>query len=364
MPFKALFWGHKRNKQSSKRGVHFMAEHHNEGSEEPPDRDLALDQISHMKLHKQEAPSSRSQDRQHMSRHTRSSDPTENGTHNGDFIPPPLNRAATAPLPVTTDALAGTYRAVRRVRRSFSLGERLDASEIHLHDKRLKEITQLENYIHYLQQSPEDEDACHMSNRLCCAQVLKTLYLRHEQRYVNFLKHSKSPDSHPYHLQSDLTKQDGEPKATECGTCSTHLQDDLDIIPHVSYGTDGHAVTHDRRRRQSALKKPGLNPSDSSANFCRQTGSRLPVAPRRSGLRVSLCLTPQSASPQTPPQFDSHEGENLVDNQCSLDQVLGESSPVAVAKSVALSDQSRCSSDLSLTSFSTMAVFPGNYEIY
>lgn len=350
MPFKSLFRGHKRGKQTTKRGVHFLGEHHSEASEEPPDGSYSiLDQFQHMKLHKQDVKG------RNLKNHTR--DHGARKSSHWDLPQPPLNRASSDPLPVSSDDLKRNVHGVRRVRKSSSLVASLDSSEYQLHDRRIKDIVKLENYIKYMQQSAEDEEACHMASRLCCAQVLKTLYLRHEQQYVNYLQHSRSPGSlFSPPLYTNLGKH-----SDICDTCMTPLQEDLESLSTA----DNEGIDyHEDRDLYSMLKKPTtMTSSGSSSSFCRQTRYRVPVAPRRHGHRVSLSLTPHVfSSEMTRPSSLLFEDEDFGGSHCSLDRILGDSQ---LPKSTGLSEQTRgCGSNWSTTSFSTNAVFPTNYEIY
>ena len=210
---------------------------------------------------------------------------------------------------------------------------------------------------------------CHMSNRLCCAQVLKTLYLRHERRYVSFLQHSRSLESSDQSTtdsssatdsDSEAEKQDFPCRAAR-DTCVTPLHGDSDLSADDTDSSDTcRAVAQNGRRLPSALKKVDSAASETMSGFCRQQGSRVPVVPKRRGQRVSLSLTPVKVSPLKASILTT---EN--DHTSSSSEALNvASSGSRKAKRLSLSESSRCSSDLSLPPFSSMAVYPGGYEIY
>ncbi|RUS87973.1 hypothetical protein EGW08_004251 [Elysia chlorotica] len=344
------FWSHKSNKQSAKRGVHFTAQDQFESSDEPPDS--VLDQIRHMKLQK-EAARSRSKDRHHHGNGGKADSGKTSGSGH-TFIPPPLNRAATAPLPVSSSRC----RRSRSVRKSSSLGESLDNWELELHGKRLRELSQIDEYVRYLRQSPEEEAASHMSSRLCCAQVLKTLYLRHERRFVDLLQHTR-PAHYPAQPTLDASSPDSEsdpgkhggPRRPICDTPCTSREDDIVLVDDV---TD---ESQKVRQLQPALKK-------SNPGFFRQQGSRVPVAPKRGGLRLNLAPTPVKASALSP-EFGprTEDGLRLSASRDSFSDVLSDISDNK-SKCLSLSESSRCSSNFSMAPFATTSDYAGGYEIY
>ena len=231
-----------------------------------------------------------------------------------------------------------------------------------------------------------------MSNRLCCAEILKTLYMRHEQRYVNFLVHNRSP-SPPKSRDTPSVDNDSDGSDKLEDPCpdvrDTNLTPPKSELVFTSDNTDGSSddsdaatsqCTHYLKELRPALKRPSLTSDESISSFCRQKGSRVPVTPRRHGLRVSLSLTPQMISSEErsypTPQFDPcdcAERDGAIDhyhgsedNLCDVtNNAIVRSSESRVVESVSsVLDNSRCSSDLTRAPFSTMAVFPGNYEIY
>ncbi|GFO21788.1 hypothetical protein PoB_004829300 [Plakobranchus ocellatus] len=137
MPFKTLFRSQKKIKQSTKRAVHFIGEKNVNTLEEPPDGEHILDQIRQMKLQKQKATSNGNDKSSH-------SNGNSVAVSTNGFTPPPLYRAATEPLPVISHS--ARRRSSGWVKKSLSQGDSLDSRhspEFDLHDRRLKELTQL-----------------------------------------------------------------------------------------------------------------------------------------------------------------------------------------------------------------------------
>ena len=140
MPFKTLFSSHKKNKQPPEAGVHSPTERQDEASMELPDGGRVMNETRQKKLNKKKSMGKADGGTSIKRKHSKNGNgEARTRGHDGTA---PLCRAATAPLPVSSDPNNGSGRCSRRVRKSSSVGASLNASEL-LHGKRLRELAQL-----------------------------------------------------------------------------------------------------------------------------------------------------------------------------------------------------------------------------
>ncbi|GFO21787.1 hypothetical protein PoB_004829200 [Plakobranchus ocellatus] len=203
-----------------------------------------------------------------------------------------------------------------------------------------------DSYISYLQHTSDEDAAFYMSNRLCCAQVLKTLYMRHEQPYVNLVC-GRSPSSSNGSTWTNFSEKDEERghHPTVCDTCFTPLDDDLVFLSDLTDASDGqnkNENVHEYGDAQSMLSPSTLMFRDPISNFCRQKGGRVPVTAKRRSHRAGLSLSPVAV--------DKQHGVASYEERES--------------RSLGIRDMSRCGSGVSQTPFTGFSAFQGIYEIY
>ncbi|KAH9512715.1 hypothetical protein Btru_038000 [Bulinus truncatus] len=78
-------------------------------------------------------------------------------------------------------------------------------------EKRVSDLVQLDNYIEYLKKS-EDYSIVNISNRLCCAQVLRLVLLKQQQMHANEALHSR-----PFNKNTNMNHRKN---LNDCGTPS------------------------------------------------------------------------------------------------------------------------------------------------
>uniref|UniRef100_A0A0B7BGB9 Uncharacterized protein n=2 Tax=Arion vulgaris TaxID=1028688 RepID=A0A0B7BGB9_9EUPU len=172
-------------------------------------------------------------------------------------------------------------------RKSASYGTFMDSMS---HERRLMEIAQLDTYMEYLRRT---EDEGNLTNRLCCAQVLKMSLLRLEQRHMYSLERihlcHKGSMNH-IHSQSNSSSRCRQKRLKDVGSfegdnSSTQSESKDGTSIHVTFSScsdsDGRESERDSSSEQDSDDNSHFQDNVKTPEFTTKAGrTPIPVWPR------------------------------------------------------------------------------------